>query len=210
MGEFESILTDIPALVHCVQVGDVDRIVLSAEWLLRDLLLIEHLLPHQYSSELVDSVSEVVGNMQKEADERKLSGRGRPAIYIPEDQLPMLLEHHFSIADIAHMISVSARTVRRRVLQYDLESSTGYSDLFDSQLVRLQLNLYTTTHTVAELAIKVFCILLAFVCSSRESEKVCSGWMKEEWREDLGKPCIMGITVFVCPTVCGILMATIS
>ena len=135
LGEFESVLTDIPALVHCVQVEDVDRIVLSAEWLLRDLLLIEHLLPHQYGSELVDSVSEVVASVQKEADERKLSGRrGRPAIDIPEDQLAMLLEHHFSIADIARMMSVSARTVRRRVLQYGLESSTAYSDLSDSQL----------------------------------------------------------------------------
>lgn len=46
----------------------------------------------------------------------------------------MPLEHQFSIADIARMVSVSARTARRRMLQYGLESSTAYSTLTDSQL----------------------------------------------------------------------------
>ena len=46
----------------------------------------------------------------------------------------MLLEHQFSISDIGRMLNVSARTIRRRVLQYGLESSTAYSSLSDSQL----------------------------------------------------------------------------
>ena len=135
LSEVESVLTDIPALLPSVAVDDVDRLLLSAEWLLRDVLLIEHLLPCPYGSELVDSVCEVVASAQKEADQRKLAKRrGRPAIDVPEDQLLMLLEHQFSIADIARMVSVSARTVRRRVLQYGLESSTAYSTLTDSEL----------------------------------------------------------------------------
>jgi transcriptional regulator GlxA family with amidase domain len=72
----------------------------------------------------VDSVGEVVTDVQKEADRRKLARRrGRPAIEIAEDQLAMLIEHRFSLADIARMMNVSARTIRRRVLQYGLESS---------------------------------------------------------------------------------------
>ena len=46
----------------------------------------------------------------------------------------MLLEHRFSIADTARMMGVSARTIRRRVLQYGLESFTAYSMLTDHQL----------------------------------------------------------------------------
>ena len=41
-------------------------------------------------------------------EQRKLrQRRGRPAIDVPEEQLAMLLEHHFSMADIAHMMNVS-------------------------------------------------------------------------------------------------------
>lgn len=114
----ESVLTDIPDLLPGVQVDDVDGILLSAEWLLQDVLQIEHLLPPLHGRELVDSVCEVVASVQKEVDQRKLARRrGRPAIDIPEDQLAMLLEHQFTIVDIARMLNVSARTVRRQVLQ---------------------------------------------------------------------------------------------
>ena len=132
LGEVETFLTGMPALLLDVPVDDVDQ---SAEWLLRDVLLIEHILPHPYSGELVDCVCEIVATAQEAADKKKLARRrGRPALDIPEDQLSMLLEHHFSIADIARMMNVSARTVRRRILQYGLESYTEYSALTDSQL----------------------------------------------------------------------------
>lgn len=132
--EVEAVLTEIPALLNRVEV-DVDRILLSAEWLLRDLVMMEHFLPRPHCTELVGFVSDVVAGVQREADQRKLARRrGRPAIDIPEDQLAMLLEHRFSIADIARMMGVSARTIRRRVLQYGLESVTAYSTLTDHQL----------------------------------------------------------------------------
>ena len=135
LGEVETFLTDMPALLLDVPVDDVDRVTLSAEWLLRDVLLIEHILPHPYSGELVDCVCEIVATAQDAADKKKLARRrGRPALDIPEDQLSMLLEHQFSIADIARMMNVSARTVRRQILQYNLESYTEYSALTDSQL----------------------------------------------------------------------------
>ena len=72
-------------------------------------------------------------------------GRGRPAIDIPEDQLVMLLEHHFTVTDIAHMLHVSPRTIRRRVLQYGLESTTMYSDMSDDQFDEITVQ-YVHTH----------------------------------------------------------------
>lgn len=78
-------------------------VVLSAEWLLRDVLLMDELLPRHI---VVTAVSDVLAGVQEEVDRRKLRRRsGRPAIDIPKEQLAMLLEHHFSITDVAHMMN---------------------------------------------------------------------------------------------------------
>ena len=139
LGEVGAILTEIPTLLQSIQV-DIERVLLSAEWLLRDVLLVEHLLPLPHGEDLVVSISEVVASVREEADRRRLSRRrGRPTIDIPEDQLAMLFEHHFCIADIARMMGVSARTIRRRVLQYGPESSTAYSALSDAELDEITL-----------------------------------------------------------------------
>lgn len=143
LGEVEAALCDnstslsiIPYISTSLSIIPcIDRVVLSAEWLLRDVLLIEYLLPVTYGNELVESIVQVVADVQREADRRKLARRrGRPSIEIPEDHLAMLIEYRFSLADISRMMNVSARTIRRRVLQYGLESSAAYSVLTDSQL----------------------------------------------------------------------------
>ena len=46
--------------------------------------------------------------------------------------------------------------------------------------------------------------------SSQGSEKVCAWLTKEGWRDVSGKSCVVGVTVFVCQTACGILMVTIN
>jgi hypothetical protein len=43
--EIEAALTEISYMLSVISDNDVDRVLLSAEWLLRDVLLIEHLLP---------------------------------------------------------------------------------------------------------------------------------------------------------------------
>ena len=104
-----------------------ERVLLSAEWLLRDVVAIEELLPHSRSQAdaLVTAVSDVVSCVQAEVDRRRLRRRrGRCMIEVPEDQLETLLEYRFSTTDIARMLNVSTRTIRRRVLQYGLESQT--------------------------------------------------------------------------------------
>ena len=144
--EVEAALTEISFLLSVISDNDVDGVLLSAEWLLRDIILIEDLIPGSFGGNLVESVGKVVADVQREADRRKLSRRrGRPAIEISEDQLVMLIKHQFSLADIARMMNVSPRTIRRCVLQYGLESSTAYSVLTDAQLDEI-LSRFVHTH----------------------------------------------------------------
>ena len=73
------------------------------------MLRIEHLIPGTLGSDLVDAIS-YDDDVRKETDRRKLPMRtGQPAIEITQ-------------------------TIRRRVLQYDPETSTAYSTLTDTQL----------------------------------------------------------------------------
>ena len=128
MGEVDTVLTEIPFLLQENYV-ESERVLLAAEWLLRDVVAIEELLPHSQADALVTAVSDVVSCVQAEVDRRRLRRRrGRPMIEVPEDQLETLLEYRFSTTDIARMLNVSTRTIRRRVLQYGLESYTSYSD----------------------------------------------------------------------------------
>ena len=58
----------------CCSENGYDRVLLSAEWLLRDVLLIEHLLPESHGTGLVDFVSRVVADVQKKRIKGDLSG----------------------------------------------------------------------------------------------------------------------------------------
>ena len=60
--------------------------------------------------------------------------RGRPLIHIPEEQLVLLMSFNFSPGRIADMVQCSAKTVRRRIVEFGLEEMRQYSTLSDSQL----------------------------------------------------------------------------
>ena len=59
---------------------------------------------------------------------------GRPCFQISREQLSYLIESGFSVPQIADMIGVSVRTVRRRMDDYDLSIRAQYSVLSDSEL----------------------------------------------------------------------------
>ena len=65
--------------------------------------------------------------------------RGRPCIDIPEEQLLFLIENNFRNTDIARMLLVSPKTVRRRIQQYGLERQSCYSHLTLDELDVLTL-----------------------------------------------------------------------
>ena len=51
-----------------------------------------------------------------------------------EEQVATLLELHFSNRDITGLLNVSARTIRRRIIEYGLEQDAEYSELQDEEL----------------------------------------------------------------------------
>lgn len=59
---------------------------------------------------------------------------GRPSFYIPREQLVYLLENRFSCPQIAEILGVSLRTVRRRMTEYGLTSRMFYTNISDQQL----------------------------------------------------------------------------
>ena len=80
---------------------------------------------------LSNSLFDVVNNLQQR---NRPSIKGRPTIAIPEDQLVMLLQNHYNITDIASLLQVSPRTIRRRIIQYGLEDVASYSSINDSEV----------------------------------------------------------------------------
>ena len=155
--EVETVLTAIPIDLEDTRV-DLDRVLMSAEWLLRDIMQIEHKIPD--GEALTTAVSEVMSNVQAAVDQSTVQHRrGRPAIDIPEEQLELLLEHHFTEADIARMMQVSPRTIRR-IIQYGFETFTTYSDISDSGLDEI------TTNFVQSHPYSGKCSYQGFLCSA--------------------------------------------
>lgn len=61
-------------------------------------------------------------------------GRGRPRYHITEEQLASLLQLNFTCGDMATMLGVSLRTIRRRMSEYNLSVRAYYTDIDDSGL----------------------------------------------------------------------------
>ena len=82
----------------------VEGILFYAELLLRDVLMIEDLLPEQDGQVVVNAIACVVGAVRELKDEFcRNHMRGRPQIAISEEQLMFLLDLHFSNQEIAHL-----------------------------------------------------------------------------------------------------------
>ena len=61
--------------------------------------------------------------------------RGHPRFDVPKDMMCFLVEHGFTTNDISKMLSVSRRTVQRRMAEFDIrEGFPRYSSISDVQL----------------------------------------------------------------------------
>ena len=66
---------------------------------------------------------------------------GRPRFNIPEEQLQFLVESGFTGQQIAEIIGVSLRTVRRRMADYGLSIGDQYADIPDDELERVVIGI---------------------------------------------------------------------
>lgn len=137
--EIDGVLREIDSVTERDDEELLESLLLQASLVLRDTLVVEDLLPD--GEVLSDALCSVVRCLQEAVDEKNLSHlKGRPAICIPEEQLAMLLGYHFKVTDIARILMVSPRTIRRRIIQYGLENEASYSNISDDDLDSLSLN----------------------------------------------------------------------
>lgn len=65
---------------------------------------------------------------------RMFRRQGRPSIVITPTQITDLLELQFTQVEIARIYGCSARTVRRRILQFQLQDAISYDSITDNDL----------------------------------------------------------------------------
>lgn len=62
------------------------------------------------------------------------AGPSRPRFDIPSEQLEYLVDHGFTVPQMAPMLGVSTRTVERRLSSYNINIRRQYTILTDSEL----------------------------------------------------------------------------
>ena len=62
---------------------------------------------------------------------------GRPSFAVSHEQLSILIENGFSVPQIADMVGVSVRTIRRRMSEFGLSIRAQYSTISDTELDRI-------------------------------------------------------------------------
>ena len=62
---------------------------------------------------------------------------GRPRYAISRDQLQFLVENHFTVPQISHILGISSRTVERRLSENRISIQASYANLTDAELNRL-------------------------------------------------------------------------
>ena len=113
----------------------VNGLLWQSELVLRDVILVEDLLPPPDGHLLFSVVSAVVEAVQDLRDEcHRTHMRGRPQISISEEQLSLLIELQFTNENIASLLHVSPRTIRRRIIHYGLEREVGFTEMDDTCL----------------------------------------------------------------------------
>lgn len=128
----ETIERAIAELAAAASENFVEGVLFCSELLLRDVLMIEDLLPEQEGLIVVNSIACLVSAVRAFKDEFTRSHmRGRPQIPIHEEQLTSLLDLHFSNQEIAHLLNVSPHTIRWRIIQFGLQDQVNFTAMDD-------------------------------------------------------------------------------
>ncbi len=75
---------------------------------------------------------QLVAAVKADYELRKRRCRGRPGVYVGDDQLRYLVENGFKTKDISELYGCSRRTIERRMNEYSIHRE--YSSLSDSEL----------------------------------------------------------------------------
>lgn len=148
VSSIRAICSDISPLTTChgsghglaLPVETLDALVFELERTYRELVAYEIMagdLVTPQLTEAIDSVRIALRIMRNQAEnlETHLEGvRGRPRLVIPCETLQLLVEHNFTVPQMAHMLGVSPSTIHRRMTLYGLSIGATYSSLNDQEL----------------------------------------------------------------------------
>lgn len=123
---------------NSVNTDPINDIILLLENLLQRLVAFQPLLHISVPiiTELITAIKILVEELTAIEDEMQKQNRcrGRPIICIKESELKYLLELRFTQVQISKLFGCSARTVRRRILEYGLQGVLRFSDMNDDAL----------------------------------------------------------------------------
>jgi hypothetical protein len=131
---------------------DLDGVLIRLEAVLRCLIWVEPF----FSSVpdfgfLLSSVSDMVSHVHSAILEQHLTRcPGRPRLNISEVQLLNLLEQEFTQVEISRMLGCSARTIRRRIIEFRLDHFTHYSEISNGELDELVEDFVSTFPTAGQ------------------------------------------------------------
>ena len=122
--------------------ADLDYGLYKMEWLCSLVLRLggtfeQALLPNLCQAH--DLISLMIRHKEESSDvhnDRPMivtGNKGRPKIYISRNQLEYFLEKGFKGSDIARMLSVSNKTIYRRLQEFVLPVRTSYSDISEAE-----------------------------------------------------------------------------
>ena len=127
----------------------LDSFIVSMEFVYRELIVLEttaQLSPIQcQATEIVRSCLSRMRSLYELRNMREnnpgfqvtsvLTGMvGRPRLEVSYEQLSFLIENRFSVPQIADMVGVSVRTIRRRMSECGLSIQAQYASITDSEL----------------------------------------------------------------------------
>ena len=125
----------------------LDTIKTFLEFAYRELVYTDTIDPHTSVTDSIISISRCIriitqqldfmvsDNFSVVVDDAGLVGR--PRFIISRRQLVFLVEHRFTVPQIADLLGVSVRTVHRRMREYDISISQQYSTVSDLELDQL-------------------------------------------------------------------------
>ena len=105
---------------------DLDGAIFALENILQRLIVLQPFLTIDFPgiNQIIHSIRNLVDELKEMEDEmyrNRHRSRGRPKIQITEYELQNLLELRFTQVEIASLYGCSTRTVRRRILSYNLQ-----------------------------------------------------------------------------------------
>lgn len=141
--EFEAAVERVSRTYDQNDITIISDLLAESQSILREVVIIEDLLPDEMGKVIIDSVQCIVRSLQDNL--RCTHSRGRPPVQISKDYLIVLFNAHFSISEVARILGVSSKTVKRRIESYGLEEKITFSDIDDTALDEITKQ-YTRTH----------------------------------------------------------------